>query len=205
MNADPPESASAVSLRSPSADSPEWIPARCGPARRSTSRRGREATQPDSPKHSGFDLEISASEHPVGGVALDLIGRDVTRASGHSPRPSPPRRRRERGALVISRAVRTPPARRRGPTDRRPAILTGDDPPERRAPRGAHRWDLARRQLLFRWPSRHRPSPQPRAEPVAVHGWGSSIVSYRAGVWRVAPRRVLTWQELPRDSTRFTF
>jgi hypothetical protein len=40
---------------------------------------------------------------------------------------------------------------------------------------------------------------------VAVHGWGSSIVSYRAGVWRVAPRRVLTWQELPRDSTRFTF
>ena len=39
----------------------------------------------------------------------------------------------------------------------------------------------------------------------AKYGWGSSVASYRAGVWRVAPRRVLTWNELHRDATRFTF
>jgi hypothetical protein len=26
----------------------------------------------------GIDLELSAAEHPVGGCALDLIGRDLT-------------------------------------------------------------------------------------------------------------------------------
>ena len=39
----------------------------------------------------------------------------------------------------------------------------------------------------------------------AKYGWGSSVDTYRAGVWRVAPRRVLSWNELHRDATRFSF
>ena len=39
----------------------------------------------------------------------------------------------------------------------------------------------------------------------AKYGWGSSADAYLAGVWRVAPQRVLSWSALHRDATRFTF
>lgn len=37
------------------------------------------------------------------------------------------------------------------------------------------------------------------------YGWGSSVDAYLAGVWQVAPQRVLAWNTLNRDATRFTF
>ena len=39
----------------------------------------------------------------------------------------------------------------------------------------------------------------------AKYGWGGSVKSYLAGVWRLTPQRVLSWNALNRDATRFTF
>ena len=39
----------------------------------------------------------------------------------------------------------------------------------------------------------------------AKYGWGSPMKGYLAGVWRVVPQRVLAWEALHRDATRFTF
>ena len=37
------------------------------------------------------------------------------------------------------------------------------------------------------------------------YGYGPPPAVYRNGVWRLTPRRVLAWNEFPRDATRFVF
>ena len=39
----------------------------------------------------------------------------------------------------------------------------------------------------------------------AKYGYGQPASTYREGVWRLAPVKVLAWNELPRDATRFRF
>ncbi len=39
----------------------------------------------------------------------------------------------------------------------------------------------------------------------AKYGYGQPASTYRAGVWRLAPVKVLAWTALPRDATRFRF
>ena len=40
---------------------------------------------------------------------------------------------------------------------------------------------------------------------VAKYGYGQPASTYREGVWRLAPVKVLAWNDLPRDATRFRF
>jgi nitroimidazol reductase NimA-like FMN-containing flavoprotein (pyridoxamine 5'-phosphate oxidase superfamily) len=37
------------------------------------------------------------------------------------------------------------------------------------------------------------------------YGYGPPPSVYMGGVWRLTPRRVLAWQQFPRDATRFVF
>jgi Pyridoxamine 5'-phosphate oxidase len=37
------------------------------------------------------------------------------------------------------------------------------------------------------------------------YGYGQPASTYQSGVWRLRPRRVLAWDNLPEDATRFTF
>ncbi len=39
----------------------------------------------------------------------------------------------------------------------------------------------------------------------AKYGYGQPASTYREGVWRLAPVKVLAWNELHRDATRFRF
>ena len=39
----------------------------------------------------------------------------------------------------------------------------------------------------------------------AKYGYGPPPATYRQGVWRLAPTRVMAWTDLTRDPTRFTF
>ena len=39
----------------------------------------------------------------------------------------------------------------------------------------------------------------------AKYGYGQPASTYRQGVWRFVPDKVIAWTALPRDATRFRF
>jgi hypothetical protein len=38
-----------------------------------------------------------------------------------------------------------------------------------------------------------------------THGYEAEAESWRAGIWRVTPRKVMAWSKFPKDTTRWTF